>query len=133
MKSRAERAAVLRPIVQAKIEETTVRVAEAEICVSRTALHNFAKGDTPQERTLTKIEAWADAQGINLDSSTPLAPADGEQQRLTAWVIGLGVPGENGTRKLEGLERYEKMLAAFRQPVPDWWYELKQRVEANEL
>ena len=63
----------------------------------------------------------------------PIALADGEQRRVTAWVMGLGEAGENTPRKLEGLTRYEKTLAAFRQPVPDWLYELRARVEAGEL
>jgi transcriptional regulator with XRE-family HTH domain len=68
-----------------------------------------------------------------LQKEEPVAFASPVQSVVTADVINLGGPGENLVRKRELLEGYRAYNVAAGRPVPDWWYELKRRIEAGEI
>lgn len=64
LKNRIRRADQLRPSVKQFVKERTIRVAEELSGISRTVLHDFISGSTPQEKNLGEIEAWAKRAGI---------------------------------------------------------------------
>jgi hypothetical protein len=68
-----------------------------------------------------------------LSRTRPLNLASEDQRRVTADVLSLGGPGENRPRKLEALDHCRAYMTAVRTTVPDWWYELRGRVEAGEI
>jgi transcriptional regulator with XRE-family HTH domain len=51
---------------------------------------------------------------------------------VARFLGGIGGPGEERLRKLDALEGLRRMLTA-RGMLPGWWYQLRERVEADEL
>jgi transcriptional regulator with XRE-family HTH domain len=51
---------------------------------------------------------------------------------VVRFVEGMAPPGQERLRKLDALEGLRRMLTA-RGALPDWWYELKERVENGRL
>jgi transcriptional regulator with XRE-family HTH domain len=69
----------------------------------------------------------------------PAAGGEGEGGDLFAsldsvarFVEGIAPAGQEKLRKLDALEGLRRMLTA-RGTLPDWWYELKERVENGSL
>ena len=58
-----------------------------------------------------------------------LVPLLGE---ITRFLGRLGDPGEQQARKLDALQGYKQVLATLG-PIPNFWYELREQVEAGEL
>lgn len=54
-------------------------------------------------------------------------------RRVAADLTALGKPGENTMRKLEALDGYRIYVTALGKSLPDGWYELRGRVEKDEL
>lgn len=50
---------------------------------------------------------------------------------VARFVEGIGPAGQERHRKLDALEGLRRMLTA-RGVLPDWWYELRERVENGE-
>jgi transcriptional regulator with XRE-family HTH domain len=50
---------------------------------------------------------------------------------VARFVEGIGPAGQERHRKLDALEGLRRMLTA-RGILPDWWYELRERVENGE-
>lgn len=90
MSSRDERAVRLRPPVREAVRRSSLRDVAVEIGVSHTSLHNFLeKGFVPYERTLDKIEAWADNAGVAVEAEPSL---DGEVAP-NYESLGIDLPG----------------------------------------
>ena len=51
---------------------------------------------------------------------------------VVRFLGGLGSPGEQKARKIDALEGYRRMISTLG-AVPEWWYELKERVDRSEL
>jgi transcriptional regulator with XRE-family HTH domain len=51
---------------------------------------------------------------------------------VARFVEGIAPPGQERLRKLDALEGLRRMLTA-RGVLPDWWYELRDRVENGRL
>jgi transcriptional regulator with XRE-family HTH domain len=51
---------------------------------------------------------------------------------VVRFLGGIGPAGEARARKLDALEGLRRMLTA-RAALPDWWYELRDRVEGDEV
>ena len=51
---------------------------------------------------------------------------------VVRFVEGMAPPGQERLRKLDALEGLRRMLTA-RGALPDWWYELQERVENGRL
>lgn len=58
MKTRAERALVIRPYVERLLKNGSLRDAAKITGVSVGALRNLVSGSTPQEETLVALEGW---------------------------------------------------------------------------
>lgn len=52
--------------------------------------------------------------------------------RVARFLGGIGPAGEERLRKLDALEGLRRMLTA-RGLLPDWWYQLRDRVENDEI
>ncbi len=74
-------------------------------------------------------------------ASQAAAPAKGEGEggdlfasldAVVRFVEGMAPPGQERLRKADALEGLRRMLTA-RGELPDWWYELKERVENGRL
>jgi transcriptional regulator with XRE-family HTH domain len=103
-------------------------------------------GSVPHRYHLERIAEWGDVdpdwilvgQAPGADAE-PADAAEGEAEELFAsldsiarFVGGIGPAGQERLRKLDALEGLRRMLTA-RGRVPDWWYELRDRVEREEL
>jgi hypothetical protein len=51
---------------------------------------------------------------------------------IARFLGGIAPPGQEKLRKLDALDGYRRMITA-REVLPSWWYELKRRVENEEL
>jgi transcriptional regulator with XRE-family HTH domain len=51
---------------------------------------------------------------------------------VVRFVEGMAPPGQEKLRKVDALEGLRRMLTA-RGTLPDWWYEIKERVENGRL
>lgn len=97
-------------------------------------------GSVPREYHLEQI---AELGGIGLERLCRV-DADGggaepEVEDLFAFfdhmarfLGGIAPPGQERLRKLDALEGLRRMLTT-RGVLPGWWYELRDRVEADEL
>lgn len=83
--------------------------------------------------------AWLQGGGAEPRPAESAAAPAGEAADLFSsfdamarFVEGIGRPGEERHRKVDALEGLRRMLTA-RGLLPDWWYTLRERVEADEL
>lgn len=51
---------------------------------------------------------------------------------IARYLGGIAPPGQEKARKLDALEGYRRLITA-REVLPSWWYELKERIENEEL
>ena len=101
-------------------------------------------GSVPHAYTLERI---AEACGGSAEyirtgagDEAVAAPADDTDEgdvfssldAVVRFVEGMAPRGQERLRKLDALEGLRRMLTA-RGPLPDWWYELKERVENGRL
>ena len=104
-------------------------------------------GSVPHAYTLERIaeacggsaEYIRTGRGEGVEGRGPGSPAgdDGGDvfatlDAVVRFVEGMAPPGQERLRKLDALEGLRRMLSA-RGAVPDWWYELKERVENGRL
>lgn len=108
-------------------------------------------GSVPHRYHLERIAEWGDVDpewlltgaGAGGAGEEPAPPADdgahGEAGEMFAsldsiarFVGGIGPAGQEKLRKLDALEGLRRMLTA-RGLLPDWWYELRDRVESDAL
>jgi transcriptional regulator with XRE-family HTH domain len=75
------------------------------------------------ERTARAAPAAPPADAVDLFASL---------DAMARFVEGIGPPGEERLRKVDALEGLRRMLTA-RGLLPDWWYALRDRVEADEI
>ena len=73
-------------------------------------------------------EGVADATAVEPETEELFVSFDA----MVRFVEGIAPPGEERLRKLDALEGLRRMLTA-RGALPDWWYELKERVENGRL
>lgn len=81
------------------------------------------------------IRTGRDAQGAAEPGSRVESEAEdlfSSFDAMVRFVEGIAPPGEERLRKLDALEGLRRMLTA-RGILPDWWYELRQRVETDRL
>jgi transcriptional regulator with XRE-family HTH domain len=96
----------------------------AELCGASSEWIRTGRGDSPvpsePERAGEPEEEQAGAEDVfaSLDA-------------VTRFVEGMGPAGQERHRKLDALEGLRRMLTA-RGVLPDWWYELRDRVENGE-
>lgn len=58
----------------------------------------------------------------------------GSLDRVTRYLGGIGGPPEEAKlRKLDALEGLRRFVTASGEPLPQWWWTLKRRVERDEL
>jgi transcriptional regulator with XRE-family HTH domain len=81
--------------------------------------------------TLERLRAGAD--GARPHGAEP----EGEElfaffDQVVRFLGGIAPPGQERLRKLDALEGLRRMLTT-RGVLPGWWYELRDRVEADEL
>ena len=102
-------------------------------------------GSVPHRYHLERIAEWGDVDadwiltGASPGAEEPGGEPEGEAQELFAsfdaiarFVGGIGPAGQEKLRKLDALEGLRRMLTA-RGLLPDWWYDLRDRVENGEL
>jgi transcriptional regulator with XRE-family HTH domain len=51
---------------------------------------------------------------------------------IARFLGGLGPPGDERPRKLDALEGYRRMISTVG-AVPAWWYDVKEKVERDEM
>lgn len=116
MSTRADRAAKLRPLVQALLEKHTVREAETITGVSRTALSDFVEmGRTPQERVLARLEAWA---GEAAQAADPASPPD-EWAEFSLGMVRLAGGGDRWNEEQRYLIRLDLLEGLIRLGVAE--------------
>ena len=99
-------------------------------------------GSVPLPYHVERIAEWAgvDAEWLRHGTAEPRAEGvEREGQELFAsfdavvrFLGGIGPAGEARARKLDALEGLRRMLTA-RGTLPDWWYELREQVEGDEV
>jgi transcriptional regulator with XRE-family HTH domain len=100
-------------------------------------------GSVPLPYHLERIAGWAGVDAAWLREGDgeggARAPVEREGEDLFSsfdavvrFLGGIGPAGEARARKLDALEGLRRMLTA-RGALPDWWYELRDGVERDEL
>lgn len=97
-------------------------------------------GSAPQAYHLEQLADWGGVSAEWLRRGDPEASgdqADAEEvfaslDAVTRFLGGIAPAGEERLRKLDALEGLRRMLTA-RGTLPDWWYQLRERVEGDEL
>lgn len=104
-------------------------------------------GSVPHRYHLERIAEWGDVSPEWIlsgdDPSGEHAGAGGEPEpeveelfssfdAIARFVGGIGPAGQEKLRKLDALEGLRRMLTA-KGLLPDWWYQLRDRVENDEL
>lgn len=103
-------------------------------------------GSVPHRYHLERIAEWGDvdAEWILTGKSPGVVEAAAEAPEeeaqelfaspdaITRFVGGIGPAGQERLRKLDALEGLRRMLTAGGL-LPDWWYDLRGRVENGEL
>ncbi|HYH80936.1 MAG TPA: helix-turn-helix transcriptional regulator [Longimicrobium sp.] len=106
-------------------------------------------GSVPHAYTLERIaeacggtaEYIRTGRGDEEETADAAAPPGGEGaggdlfaslDSVVRFVEGIAPVGQERLRKLDALEGLRRMLTA-RGTLPDWWYELKERVENGRL
>ena len=108
-------------------------------------------GSMPQPYLLERISeiTGTPASWLQFGDSRPAAKTAGARRRsrkengtaqyvfssfdsVVRFLGGIGAPGEQRLRKLDALEGYRRMITASG-ALPDWWYQLRARVERGEL
>lgn len=74
------------------------------------------------------VETAAAGPAENGDAGDVFASLD----VVARFVEGIAPPGQERLRKLDALEGLRRMLTA-RGTLPDWWYDLRQKVENGRL
>ena len=100
-------------------------------------------GSVPLPYHVERIAEWAGVDTHWLRHGRPGTPVEQaveqESEDLFAsfdavvrFLGGIGPAGEAKARKMDALEGLRRMLTA-RGALPDWWYELRERVEGDEV
>lgn len=142
VRSRAERAELLRPVAQELARRLGWRDAAKRLGVSKGAFQNLLNGSTPQADTLRRMEEAVEREGLlggmAEEGALPADQAAAQSlfehfEGMVRRTSGEGVaPEELQLRKMdvvEGLGRLYAMAGA----VPAWINELKGRIERGEI
>lgn len=86
-------------------------------------------GQTTVEWIRTGLDPEADGSDREMASTSDVF---GSLDAVARFLGGIAPPGEERLRKLDAMEGLRRMLTA-RGALPDWWYQLRERVEANEV
>ena len=108
-------------------------------------------GSVPHRYHVERIAEWGDVDPEWLLSGREQAGADAEAaphaedggegeagemfaslDSIARFLGGIGPAGQEKLRKLDALEGLRRMPTA-RGLLPDWWYELRDRVESDEI
>lgn len=93
----------------------------AELCGASSDWIRTGRGESPvpgEDAAAEAEQAGAEDVFASLDA-------------VARFVEGIGPAGQERHRKLDALEGLRRMLTA-RGVLPDWWYELRDRVENGE-
>ena len=99
---------------------TLERIAEA--CGGSAEYIRTGRGGGTETRE-TALPGGGDGEGGDLFATL---------DAVVRFVEGMAPAGQERLRKLDALEGLRRMLTA-RGALPDWWYELKERVENGRL
>lgn len=104
-------------------------------------------GSVPHRYHLERIAEWGDVdpewiatgRAPGAEDEPPTTGPEGVAGELFAsfdsiarFLGGIGPAGQEKLRKLDALEGLRRMLTA-KGLLPDWWYELRDRIEGDEL
>ncbi|HEX2188979.1 MAG TPA: helix-turn-helix transcriptional regulator [Longimicrobiaceae bacterium] len=105
-------------------------------------------GSVPHRYHLERIAEWGDVDpnwivtGEEQGAGDEPASTRGEEEdaeelfasfdSIARFLGGIGPAGQEKLRKLDALEGLRRMLTA-KGLLPDWWYELRDRIEGDEL
>ena len=98
----------------------------AELCGASSEWIRTGRGDSPVPAEPEEEEAH-EPETEQAGAEDVFASLDA----VTRFVEGIGPAGQERHRKLDALEGLRRMLTA-RGVLPDWWYELRDRVENGE-
>ncbi|HYW07231.1 MAG TPA: helix-turn-helix transcriptional regulator [Longimicrobium sp.] len=98
----------------------------AELCEASSEWIRTGRGESP----------IPDDEPEAVEGEAPLEPETAEVfaslDAVSRFVEGIGPAGQERLRKLDALEGLRRMLTA-RGVLPDWWYDLRDRVENAQL
>jgi transcriptional regulator with XRE-family HTH domain len=98
----------------------------AELCEASSEWIRTGRGESPipdDEPEAAEADAPVEAETADVFASL---------DAVTRFVEGIGPAGQERLRKLDALEGLRRMLTA-RGVLPDWWYDLRDRVENAQL
>jgi transcriptional regulator with XRE-family HTH domain len=140
-------AALRRALARTRGRRLTQRDVAAELGVHAATVTAWEIGrQRPEGENLRRLavllgvapEEIAGPSALPADAAAPRA-LDGPAAELFAsfdglvrYLGGIAAPGQSRLRKLDALEGLRRLLAA-RGALPDWWFELRERVESGDL
>jgi transcriptional regulator with XRE-family HTH domain len=98
----------------------------AELCEASSEWIRTGRGESPIPDD--EPEAAEADPPVEAETADVFASLDA----VTRFVEGIGPAGQERLRKLDALEGLRRMLTA-RGVLPDWWYDLRDRVENAQL
>lgn len=108
-------------------------VAEA-LGMSHAWVANFLNGDVPYAKTLAKIERFVSATPDSTDDDEAAVEWFRDLEQVTRNLQGTAPKGEAKQFKQDQLELIRVMhLNLVGEPVPDWWYMLRGKVDEGEI
>lgn len=152
MASREKRAEALRPEVKRAVAERGPNQVARELGMSPSWVQTFMEGSVPYAPTLDKIERWAgssdrarlvtnpedpDVEPPHVREGVPPDAVERMEANIVAGCKYLDArpidPAQRKARKLDALQNEKLTYVSLYGAVPDVWWKLKSRIEADEL
>lgn len=89
----------------------------AELCGTTPAWLRYGQGSGPAIR-----------RGADVEETDVF----GSREHIARFIVRLGPRGEERARKQDALNAYRQLITT-REPLPGWWYELMEKVDAGEI
>lgn len=140
-------AALRRALARARGRRLTQRDVAAELGVHAATVTAWEIGrQRPEGENLRRLAALLGVAPGEISGPAPAPPDDDAAQAwdgpaaelfasfdgLVRYLGGIAPPGQSRLRKLDAVEGLRRLLAA-RGALPDWWFELRERVESGRL
>ena len=116
------------------VADSSLREVAEALGMSHTWVANFLNGDVPYAKTLSKIERVVSGAPASAAGDEAAVEWFRDLEQVTRNLEGTAPKGEGKQFKQDQLELIRSMhLNLVGEPVPDWWYMLRGKVDEGEL